>query len=71
MNHILIYGAPGAGKTTVSDALHEETKIPITHGDFIREFPGTKSAWRKYGALTKEKAIIYYTLPNDSVILVV
>ena len=57
VKHIFIYGAPGAGKTTVSDALQDKTKIPIVHGDFIREFPGTKSAWRKYGSLTKKNVV--------------
>lgn len=58
MNHILIYGVPGAGKTTLSRVLHDKTKIPLVPGDYIiSHYPGTKSAWRKYGSLTKENAV--------------
>ncbi len=67
MNHILIYGAPGAGKTTTSKLWHKKTSIFLYEGDYLREviaqkmesetknpflYVGTKQAWRKFGDLT-------------------
>lgn len=59
MNKILVYGVSAAGKTTLCKLLREKTKFPLVHGDNIRDggYPGTKTAWRKYGSLTKENAI--------------
>ena len=34
---ILIYGAPGAGKTTASKLLHDKTGIQLYEGDYLRE----------------------------------
>lgn len=59
MSKILLYGVSAAGKTTLSKLLREKTKLPLVHGDNIREegYPGTKTAWRKYGPLSKENAV--------------
>lgn len=68
---ILIYGAPGAGKTTLSRLLHVQTGIQLYEGDYLREvklpkeigksddpflYIGTKQAWRAYGELNAENA---------------
>lgn len=58
MNHILIYGVPDVGKTTITKCMHAKTGIYLIEGDFIRiPYPATKYAWRKFGSLTKENAI--------------
>ena len=69
---ILIYGAPGAGKTTSSKLIHQKTKIVLLEGDYLREvqlpkeigetndsflYIGTKQAWRHFGELTPDNAI--------------
>src|SRR6185436_6933582 len=60
---MLIYGAPGVGKTTYSMQLKEETGFPLVEGDYLREviaqkektesedpfvYVGTKEAFRKF-----------------------
>lgn len=69
---ILIYGAPGAGKTSTSRLLHNKTGIELYEGDYLREvklpkevgdsedpflYIGTKQAWRLFGELNKENVI--------------
>lgn len=69
---ILIWGAPGAGKTTFSEKLKETLGYPLVEGDYLREvvaqremseaedpfvYVGTKAAWRHYGELTNENVI--------------
>ncbi len=68
---ILIYGAPGAGKTTASKLLNSKTGIELYEGDYLREvkrpnevgdskdpflYIGTKQAWRLFGGLNSENA---------------
>jgi 2-phosphoglycerate kinase len=70
--NILIYGAPGNGKTTISRLLHKKIELPIFEGDYIREviaqsdeseeeqpfiFVGTKQAWRRFGMLNSKNVI--------------
>ncbi len=57
MSQFLIYGVPDVGKTTVSKALHDKTKMPLIQGDYIRPYPATKFVWRKYGQLSKENVV--------------
>jgi len=40
INRILIIGAPGAGKTTLSAALAQKLRLPIHHLDHLRWMPG-------------------------------
>ncbi len=69
---ILIYGAPGAGKTTISRLLHAQTGIVLYEGDYLREvklpnevgksadpflYIGTKQAWRNFGELSPKNSI--------------
>ncbi len=69
MSHILIYGAPGAGKTTLSKVLQSHLHTELFEGDYLREVTaqrdkteeedpflhvGTKQAWRKFGSLSEE-----------------
>jgi 2-phosphoglycerate kinase len=69
---ILIYGAPGAGKTTASKLLHEKLKVELYEGDYLREvvlpnevgesddpflYVGTKQAWRQFGELNAENVV--------------
>lgn len=69
---IIIYGAPGAGKTSTSRLLHDKTGIELYEGDCLREvklpsevgdskdpflYIGTKQAWRLFGDLNKENVI--------------
>jgi 2-phosphoglycerate kinase len=70
--NIFIYGAPGAGKTTLSIALKKELHYLLIEGDYLREamaqkektitedpfvYLGTSEAWRKFGPLTEENVI--------------
>lgn len=67
--NILIYGAPGAGKTTTGRALQKQTGLELLEGDYLCEvvargekteeedpflYCGTKQAWRKFGDLNEE-----------------
>ncbi len=69
---ILIYGAPGAGKTTSGQLLHAKTGIGLFVGDYLREvilpkeiglsndpflYVGTKQAWRNFGELNSKNVI--------------
>lgn len=69
---IIIYGAPGAGKTSTSRLLHNKNGIELYEGDYLREvklprevgdskdpflYIGTKQAWRLFGDLNKENVI--------------
>ncbi|MEK7608465.1 MAG: AAA family ATPase [Patescibacteria group bacterium] len=69
MNKILIYGAPGSGKTTLSLELQKKFHYPLVEADFLREvvaqkektreedpfvWVGTKEAYREFGKLTEE-----------------
>lgn len=70
--NIFIYGAPGAGKTTLSIALHKCLARPVVEGDYLREVVaqkekteqddpfvhvGVKEAFRRFGELTEEHVI--------------
>ncbi len=72
MSHILIYGAPGAGKTTLSKVLQSHLHTELFEGDYLREVTaqrdkteeedpflhvGTKQAWRKFGSLSEENVV--------------
>jgi 2-phosphoglycerate kinase len=69
---LFIYGAPGAGKTTLSVRLKVLLNRPLLEGDFLREviaqtdrtpqsdpflFLSTKEAWRQFGELTPENVV--------------
>jgi 2-phosphoglycerate kinase len=69
---ILIYGTPGAGKTTSARLLHDKTGLELYEGDYLREvklpsevgesedtflYIGTKQAWRHFGKLNNKNAI--------------
>lgn len=78
---LLIYGAPGAGKTTASRLLHKKTGKPLYEGDYLREvelpeeigasedpflYIGTKQAWRHFGKLTSENVVKGLTAVRQS-----
>lgn len=72
MSKILIYGAPGAGKSSTTMRLGDALAIPTFEGDYLREhvaqsekteaedpflYVGTKEAWRHFGEFKPENVI--------------
>lgn len=72
MSKLLIYGAPGVGKSSTSRILSRQTNIKLFEGDYLREhvaqkdkteaedpflYVGTKEAWHKFGELSENNVI--------------
>jgi|SRR5665213_2308861 len=72
MNKVLIYGAPGVGKSSTTQLLGDLLDLPIFEGDYLREhvaqqqkseaedpflYVGTKEAWKKFGDFNPDNVI--------------
>lgn len=72
MRKVLIYGAPGVGKSSTTKRLGDILAIPTFEGDYLREhvaqsekseaedpflYVGTKEAWEKFGDFNRDNVI--------------
>lgn len=86
MKKVLIYGAPGAGKSSTTVRLGDLLSIPTFEGDYLREhvaqsekteaedpflYVGTKEAWKLFGDFNRDNIIKGLKAVRSSMLLYV